>query len=63
MAILSLGALILLRNYDLTDEELGRLFILQPGNPESIQLLREIMDVATGHLSDIFGAEALTDPK
>jgi hypothetical protein len=63
MAILSLGALILVRSYDLTDAELSRLFILRPGSPDSDRLLREIIEVATGHTLQAIGPRAVADPK
>jgi hypothetical protein len=63
MMIFALGALILKRTYDLTDRELSRLFILQPGNPDSDRLIREILDLATGRTLFAVGPPALIDPK
>jgi hypothetical protein len=61
--VLNLGALILLRSYDLDDAELGRLFILRPGDADSDRMLREIIEVATGRLLSAVGPGAITDPK
>ena len=63
LSILTLGAFLLLRNYDLADDELGRLFILRPGDPDSDRILHEILDVATGHGIAALGWRILIDPK
>lgn len=63
MQILTLGALLLQRLYDVDDSELGRLFILRPGNPETDRMLREIVDIATGHGITALGWRILFDPK
>lgn len=63
LSILTLGAFLLLRNYDLEDEELARLFILRPGDPDSDRVLHEILDVATGHGVAALGWRILIDPK
>jgi hypothetical protein len=63
MLILTLGAFLLMRNYDIKDEELGRLFILRPNDPDSDRILHEILDVATGHGVAALGWRILIDPK
>lgn len=63
LAVLTLGATLLLRNYDLDDAELARLFTFRPGEPESEAMLRSIIDVATGRVAHLFGRGGLLDPK
>jgi len=63
LAVLTLGAFLIRRNYDVTDEELSRLFVLRPGEPDSEEMLKQIIEVATGKTSLTHGAEAVTDPK
>lgn len=50
--IMTLGALLLLRNYDLTDDELSKLFILRIRDDvdETQETRAQIMNVATGGL-------------
>lgn len=63
LAVMTLGAFLLARNYDLEDEEYSRLFVHRVGDPESHDRLRTIVDVATGKLSRVFGKGGLRDPK
>jgi hypothetical protein len=63
MHVLTLGALLLQRNYDVEDAELGRLFILRPGDPDSDRMITSIIDVATGNTASALGWRAITDPK
>lgn len=63
MSILTLGAFLLLRNYDVADDELGRLFVLRPNDPDSDRVLHDILDVATGHGIAALGWRILLDPK
>jgi hypothetical protein len=44
----TLGARLMLANYDLADEDLDRLFCYRPREPESWQWGKAVMDVATG---------------
>jgi hypothetical protein len=48
LAVMTLGGFLLLRNYDLTDEELGQLFVYRPRDPASQDMIRSIIEVATG---------------
>ena len=59
LATLTLGGFLLLRNYDLADEDLERLFVYRPRDPVSQEMLRSIINVATGS-SGLLG---LTSPK
>lgn len=43
----TLGAALLVPNYDLTDSELDTLFSGRPGDPDSWDWARSVMDVAT----------------
>lgn len=61
--VMTLGALLLKRNYELDDADFERLFVYKVGSNESDEMLRSIMDVATGKLSRAFGMEAVADPK
>lgn len=61
--VMTLGALLLRQNYDLEDADFERLFVYRPGSDESKEMLRSIVSVATGKLSDAYGMEALSDPK
>lgn len=63
LAVLTLGAFLLLENYDLEDSELERLLIYRHGEPRSEAMVKGIIDVATGHLSQVFARGALSDPK
>ena len=63
LSVMTLGAFLLLRNYEVTDEELGHLFRYKVGEPESEEMVMAIMDVATGKLDRLIGARAITDPK
>jgi hypothetical protein len=63
LAVMTLGALLLRRNYDLADADLERLFVYRVGDPASEAMIRGIMDVATGKLSRVFGRGAFRDPK
>lgn len=63
LAVMTVGAALLTRNYDLTNDELGRLFTFRPGDPESARMLQEIMGVATGRSTALFGRSAVDDPK
>jgi hypothetical protein len=44
----SLGAYLLTRQYDLTDEQLDQLFAFRPGDDSSYDWVKQVMDVATG---------------
>ncbi len=44
----SLGAYLLRRNYDLSDEDLDRLFAIRVGDPPSWEWAKAVIDVATG---------------
>jgi hypothetical protein len=44
----SLGAFLLRHNYDLSDEDLDRLFAVRVGDPSSWDWARAVIDVATG---------------
>jgi hypothetical protein len=44
----SLGAFLLLHNYDLSDEDLDRLFAVRVGDPASWDWAKAVIDVATG---------------
>lgn len=59
LAVMTLGGFLLQRNYDLTDEDLERLFVYRPRDPASQDMLRSIIDVATGGS----GLRGITDPK
>lgn len=59
LAVMTLGGFLLLRNYDLTDEDLERLFVYRPRDPASQDMLRSIIEVATGG----GGMRGLTSPK
>jgi hypothetical protein len=59
--IMTLGAFLLLRNYDLLDNELAQLFVFR-NKPEGFECLNWIMDVATGGLFTTV-PEVVTDPK
>jgi hypothetical protein len=48
LAIMTLGAFLLRRNYELTDAELETLFVYRDGDSESDAMLRGIVDTATG---------------
>lgn len=50
MAVLRLGGDLLLRNYDLTDDELQQLFRFRVDEQKSETMLDAIIDVATGRL-------------
>ncbi|WP_165072123.1 hypothetical protein [Paludisphaera rhizosphaerae] len=63
LAVLTLGAFLLQRNYDLSDDELRRLLVFRPGDEASESMLRGIVEVATGKLNALFGRGALSDPK
>lgn len=63
LSVMTLGAFLLLRNYDVTDEELGRLFRYKVGDPDSEEMIMAIMDVATGKLDRLVGEGAIRDPK
>ena len=49
MAAMALAGLMLLRNYDLTDEELATVLVYRPGDPESSKMLSAIIAIATGN--------------
>lgn len=59
LSVMSLGAFLLLRRYSVTDEELERLFVYRPRDPASHNMVRSILDVATGGA----GLRGLTGPK
>lgn len=59
LAVMTLGGFLLLRNYDLTDDELSQLFIYRPRDPASQDMLRSIIEVATGG----GGMKGLSSPK
>lgn len=61
--IMTLGAFLLLRNYDVTDEELSRLFVYRSGSPDSDRMIMDILAVATGDLHGTFGGRAIIGPK
>lgn len=63
LEVMTLGAFLLLRNYDVTDEELGRLFRYRVGDADSEEMIMSIMDVATGKLDRLIGEGAIRDPK
>lgn len=63
LAVMALGAYLLRRCYDLTDEDLERLFVYRVGDPDSEQMVRDIITVATGGLNNIFGERAASHPK
>lgn len=63
LAVMTLGAFLLQRNYDVTDEELGILFRYKVGDEESDEMIRAIIEVATGKLNRTFGEAALKHPK
>lgn len=63
LLVLTLGAMLLQRSYDVSDQEMSRLFILRPGDPDSDRMLCEIIAVATGNASQTIGWEAISDPK
>jgi hypothetical protein len=63
MHVLTLGALLLQRNYDVEDAELSRLFILRPGDSDSDRMITSIIDVATGNTASSLGWKAIVDPK
>jgi hypothetical protein len=44
----TLGAHLLCRNYDLTDEDLDHLFAFRPADPTSWDWARELIGIATG---------------
>jgi hypothetical protein len=44
----TLGAHLLIRNYDLTDDELGELFAYRPDDQNSWKWLQSVMGIATG---------------
>jgi hypothetical protein len=44
----SLGALLLRRNYDLSDDDLDRLFAVRVGDPSSWGWAQAVIEVATG---------------
>jgi hypothetical protein len=44
----SLGALLLRRHYDLSDDDLDRLFAVRVGDPTSWDWVQAVIDVATG---------------
>lgn len=48
LAAVGLGAHLLLRNYDLSDDELATVLVFRSGDPESEAMVRGILDVATG---------------
>jgi hypothetical protein len=59
LSVMTLGGFLLLRNYDLADEDLERLFVYRPRDPASQDMLRSIIDVATGG----GGMRGLSGPK
>jgi hypothetical protein len=61
--VLMLGICVLDRNYDLTSEELGRLFTYRSGDPASETMLKELISLATGGASLYYGLDAARDPK
>jgi hypothetical protein len=48
LACVGVGAHLLKWNYDLSDDELSEVFIYAPGDGRSGEMLREIIDIATG---------------
>lgn len=48
LATMSLGAFLVRRNYDLDDRELESLFCYRAGDPVSEQMVRTIIETATG---------------
>jgi hypothetical protein len=48
LAVMTLGALLIKRCYDVTDEELSRLFTYRPNDPASEDMIAAIIDAATG---------------
>lgn len=61
--VMTLGALLLKQDYDLEDEDFERLFTYRVGSDESQEMIRSIISVATGKLSDAHGVGVLSDPK
>lgn len=48
LAAVGLGAHLLLRNYDLSDDQLAEVLVFRCHDPESESMVRAILDVATG---------------
>lgn len=63
LAVMTIGATLLSRNYDLANDELGRLFTFRPGDPDSSRMLEDVMAVATGRSTALFGRSAVESPK
>jgi len=61
--VLALGAMLLDVNYELSDEDLAEVLVYQIDDPTFDQIVREILDVATGGLFQIGGRGVLDDPK
>ena len=59
MATMTLGGFLLLRNYDLADDELSLLFVYRPNDPASQDMIRSIIDAATGGI----GLPGIENPK
>ena len=63
LAAVSLGALLLRRNYELSDAELSQIFVYRYPDKSSNEMLRQIIDTATGGLFSYAGRGVLDDPK
>lgn len=48
LAAVGLGAYLLRRNYELSDEQLAEVLVFRCGDPESEAMVKAILDVATG---------------
>jgi hypothetical protein len=48
LLVLTLGAYLLRRNYDLTDDELDELFVYRMDDEQSAEMVKAILDVAAG---------------
>jgi hypothetical protein len=59
----ALASLLLRQSYDIPDEVLAQIVLYRVNDPTSTQLLRDVINVATGGLFELDGRGVLDDPK
>ncbi len=59
----ALAAQLLLHQYELSDEELSQVLVYRADDPASDEMLKAVVNIATGGLVDYGGRGVLDDPK